>query len=289
MAKNIIEKVSKNVLRIKLQGIKSQDVTPLFFCSDIHIDNPKCNKKLFIDDMKRAQDRGAFIFIIGDLLDLMQGKKDRRSDKGALRKEFLSDRYINNVIEYSFKELLPFKDNIAMISDGNHETAVKNHLEVDVLGMLCKDLQEVGSPVCHMPYQGWIILNIDARYKDTSQKAIKIFYSHGNWHGVISMGTQAIRRYAAVAADADIFVSGDNHERWTAGHAVFKIGRDFEQIVVNQIHIKTGTYKEEFATGSGWAVEKIGLPKVLGGTYLDIRTTISRGIYNCDFEVKNRF
>ena len=178
-----------------------------------------------------------------------------------------------------------------MISNGNHETSVQNHLEVDVLGMLCRDLQGVGSSVCHLPYQGWVFFDFMAPEpcaKKYSKKTVRLFYSHGNWHGVISMGTQAIRRYAAVA-DADIFVSGDNHERWTAGHATFRVNKNYEQVVVNQVHLKTGTYKEEFASGTGWATEKIGLPKVLGGTTLDMCLKVCKGDYVIDFEVKNRF
>jgi hypothetical protein len=32
-----------------------------------------------------------------------------------------------------------------------------------------------------------------------------------------------------------------------------------------QWHVKTGTYKDEFSAQEGWAVEKIVMPKYLGG------------------------
>ena len=38
-----------------------------------------------------------------------------------------------------------------------------------------------------------------------------------------------------------------------------------------QLHIKTGTYKEEFAAGIGWAVERITMPKSLGSWWLNFR------------------
>jgi hypothetical protein len=40
--------------------------------------------------------------------------------------------------------------------------------------------------------------------------------------------------------------------------------------VRNQWHIKTGTYKEEFENGKGWAVEKIGMPKYLGSCFMTV-------------------
>lgn len=287
--KTTISKLSSNVMKIEYDGVRSKDTFHNFFCSDIHVDNPKCNQKLFKDDLKKAQDQDGLIFIVGDLLDLMQGKKDRRSDKGSLRKEFLSSNYINDVIRYAYDILLPFKDNLVMISEGNHESSVKNHLEYDTLSMLCSELQRAGSPVQYMPYQGWVLFSFKVNSGKATHTAVKkLFYSHGNWHGVISMGTQAIRRYAAIA-DADIFVSGDNHERWTVGHAVYRLNRANEQIVVNQVHLKTGTYKEEFASGSGWAVEKIGMPKVLGGTHLEIKTKILTGEVLFEYKVSNTF
>ena len=36
------------------------------------------------------------------------------------------------------------------------------------------------------------------------------------------------------------------------------------------MHVKTGTYKEEFAEGKGWAVERIAVPKYLGGCFVRV-------------------
>lgn len=40
-----------------------------------------------------------------------------------------------------------------------------------------------------------------------------------------------------------------------------------------QLHIKSGTYKEEFVKGKGWATEKIVMPKRLGGSVAEIEVT----------------
>ena len=49
--------------------------------SDIHWDNPKCNRKLLKRHLDEAKEGGHPILINGDLLDLMGGKKDRRAIK----------------------------------------------------------------------------------------------------------------------------------------------------------------------------------------------------------------
>ena len=92
---------------------------------------------------------------------------------------------------------------------------------------MVKELRDLGSQVEYMPYQGWVIIRLSISKK--TAPLIKIFYNHGNFHGQVSLGTQAIRRYAAVAPDADVFISGDNHERWNASHAVYKLNHNFDK------------------------------------------------------------
>jgi hypothetical protein len=42
--------------------------------------------------------------------------------------------------------------------------------------------------------------------------------------------------------------------------------------------LQTGTYKEEFKGGSGFAIEKIVMPKSLGGIWLKLRPRASSGV-----------
>ncbi len=287
----MIKRHGTNSILIDYGKQLSGSVNELFFCSDIHLDNIGCDRNLFKSDLQRAKDRGAYIFIFGDLMDLMQGKYDPRSNKSILMNQHKSESYLLDVINDCYEFLLPFKDNLAVISDGNHETSVAKRIEFNPLFLLCEKLRQSGSKVEHLPYQGWVLLRSSfGNSKDVLSNIMtrRIFYSHGNFHGQVSLGTQAIRRYAAVA-NADIFVSGDNHERWTAGHAVYDLKSNGEQTTYQQVHIKTGTYKDEFKTGSGFAAERLAMPKCLGGTF--VKLTIVKPAAGKDWliDVENRF
>ena len=43
-------------------------------------------------------------------------------------------------------------------------------------------------------------------------------------------------------------------------------------------HLQLGTYKEEFADGGGWAVERIVMPKSLGGMWLRLKPNDFSGV-----------
>ena len=78
------------------------------FLSDLHLDSPytdlKKLKKLF-DDAQKNQYK---IVIIGDLLDVMGGKYDRRTTKGDIKPEHNTDNYINSVCESAADFLAPY-------------------------------------------------------------------------------------------------------------------------------------------------------------------------------------
>jgi UDP-2,3-diacylglucosamine pyrophosphatase LpxH len=60
---------------ISIQMDKDQDVLMI---SDVHFDNPKCDRKLLKKHLDEAKRRNAKVLINGDLFDLMQGKNDKR-------------------------------------------------------------------------------------------------------------------------------------------------------------------------------------------------------------------
>jgi hypothetical protein len=43
-------------------------------------------------------------------------------------------------------------------------------------------------------------------------------------------------------------------------------------------HLQTGTYKHEFGGTGGWAVERIVMPKSLGGVWLTLKPRRSGGV-----------
>lgn len=231
--------------------------------SDIHFDNPKCNRQAFKTHMEEAKALDYGIVIAGDFFCLMNGKYDPRRSKSGIRNEYNEDNYLDLVISDAVRFLEPYAHNILMISKGNHETSVSTKTGSFVLDRLVDRLNvRTGSQIVTGGYMGFYTISIKMNGSST---AFNVAYDHGHWGGIISKGTQSVVRYAAIMPQADIIHSGHTHDSWLVPQPTYKISDKKGTLeVINKWMIRTGTYKEEFKAGIGWAVEKIGMPKFLG-------------------------
>lgn len=266
---------SPELLEIRFQ-YKPQDRFEFLLASDVHLDNPHCDRRLLAKHLDQMKDRGGHALFFGDLLCLMQGKRDRRASKGAVRPEHLGANYFDLVFRESADWLAPWADRILMVSDGNHETAVISNQEIDPLGNLVRLLRDShGARTEHLRYQGWVWFTFTQAglTREHKTRRICLFFHHGAWGGVVTKGVMGGGRYAAVAPDAMLMVSGHNHERSIVSHPCYRINSVGRQRIEQRWHLQTGTYKEEFGDGGGWAVERIVMPKSLGGIWLGLTPT----------------
>ena len=259
--------------------VESKEKVTLFTTSDWHFDNPKCNRKLLFKHLDEAKEKNALIVVTGDLFCLMQGKYDPRRSKSAIRSEHNGDNYLDLVINDTAEKLRPYAKNIILISKGNHETSVSKRSETDITGRLVEKLNNLeGTNIQVGAYTGYYTLNFQYK-KHGCRKALNIGYSHGNWGGVMTKGTLSVVRYAAIMPDCDIMFSGHTHDGWIMPQP--RLTRSFSKKkveVTKQWHIKTGTYKEEFDKGKGWAVERIAMPKYLGSCFTEINYSKNRDL-----------
>jgi hypothetical protein len=271
---------SPELLEIRIPYSKPE-THEFLLASDIHLDNPSCNRDLLRKHLKEVQGRGGNALFFGDVLCLMQGKRDRRASKGSIRPEHLGSNYFDLVFSECAEWLRPFSSNILMMSDGNHETAVLGNNEIDPLGNLTRLLRDrYKSPVEHMRYQGFIQFSF---YKTGANKVectrrTTLFFHHGAWGGIITKGVMGGGRYATIAPDAQLFVSGHTHERTITSHPCYRLTSNGKQRIETRWHLQTGCYKEEFQGGAGWAVERIVMPKSLGGIWLKLRPDKESGV-----------
>ena len=84
-------KHGKNIHELKIQGTKV-DIAML---SDIHWDNPKCNRKLLKYDLDYCLKESIPIMINGDMFCLMQGRGDNRRNKSDIRPEHNNAKYLD--------------------------------------------------------------------------------------------------------------------------------------------------------------------------------------------------
>ena len=269
-------RVSPELLEIRIPYHSHKEEATFLLLSDVHLDNPKCDRKLLLQHLEECKAVGGYVLIFGDVLCLMQGKKDRRGSKGDIRPEHLGGNYFDLVFRESADLLKPYGDMILMIGDGNHETAVLNNQEIDPLENVVRLMRNDGAVTEHMGYQGYV--RFAFRQEAGRTRRCTLFFHHGAWGGVITKGTLGGGRYASIAPDADIMVNGHNHERSIVAHPCYRIAENGKAWVEQRWHLQTGTYKQEFGGTGGWAIERIVMPKSLGGIWMTLKPRERGGV-----------
>ena len=263
-----VKAVSNQLTEVRMRykaGFKQK----FLLVSDLHIDNPKCDRKLLFKTFDRAKEEGAGILVNGDLFCLMQGRNDRRGNKSSIRKEHQKSTYFDAVFKETAEILSPWASQFVMFGNGNHETAIIRHNEIDPLGNLCFRLNhQYDANVQHMPYQG-VTKFVFEKENGGGIRTKFLFHHHGKFGGMVSKGVQSVLRYAAAVPQANYVWTGHNHERWAVEQTQYFYNRSGKPILESQWHFNTATFKQEFGEGDGFAIEKVVLPKPLGGIWLE--------------------
>lgn len=270
-------RLSPQLLEIRIPYSSVNDSATFLLASDIHLDNPKCDRKLFAQHLDECKQRDGHVLLFGDILCVMQGKFDRRGSKGAIRPEHMGGNYFDLVFRETADWLKPWHDRILLMGDGNHETAVINRNEIDPLENVVRLMRDGGSPVEHMGYQGFVRF-VFARKKTEGVRRCTLFFHHGTFGGIVTKGVMGGGRYAQVAPDADVIVNGHNHERSIVAHPCYRVNNNGSVWIEQRWHLQTGTFKQEFDGTGGWAVEKIVMPKSLGGIWLALSPRAEGGV-----------
>jgi hypothetical protein len=116
-----------------IHEVTCQSGQEFLLVSDLHWDNPHCDRGLLKNHLDEAVKRNAAIILNGDTYCCMGGKYDRRADKSLIRPEHNTDRYFDAIVDTSVEWFAPYAKNILLIGYGNHETAIIKHGETDLL------------------------------------------------------------------------------------------------------------------------------------------------------------
>jgi hypothetical protein len=273
-----LKRHSAAVLELRIPYTNTATPFDFFLASDIHLDNPKCNRKLLAKHLDEAAAKNAPALFFGDVMCLMQSRSDKRGSKSSIRPEHIGDNYFDLVFNETANWFSNWKDTIVMMSDGNHETSILNHNEIDPLENVTRLMREQGSKCQHMGYQGFIWFTFYQRNPDGSTgktRRATLAFHHGAWSGASKSTGQ---KYFNIFPQAQIVLNGHNHERSIISHPAYNISANGTQTISHRLALQSGTYKEEFKGGSGFAVEKIVMPKSLGGLFLRLRPRDSTGV-----------
>lgn len=244
-------------------SVGSKGRASFLLLSDIHWDNPNCKRDLLIEHLEQAKAKKAGVFIFGDLFCAMQGKYDPRGSKVGIRPEHNVANYLDAIVSDAIEFFLPYKDILLLVTPGNHETSILKRQETDLTGRFCQGVGCLTSA-----YSGWVRLNIK---RSTAMRAVNIAYHHGyGGGGPVTKDVIQASRKAVYLPDAEVIVSGHTHDRNIFPIARVHLQACGRQVISEQIHLKLGTYKDEYTEGQGWAIEKGMPPKPLGGVWLHV-------------------
>lgn len=238
--------------------------------SDVHWDNPYCDRAALERHWKLAKERRAPILDNGDFFCAMQGKWDKRANKNDLRPEHQCADYLDALVRSAADALDPYKHLLTLRGQGNHETGVLKRHETNLTERLVERLKMRGAPsVALGGYSGFVVFHVT--YNKTSHVPFKLFYHHGfGGGGPVTRGVIQTNRQAVFLADADLVWTGHTHDAWSLPIARVKLNQDCTRIDhTRQMHFRTPGYKEEYGDGyGGWHVERGAPPKPIGAAWL---------------------
>jgi predicted phosphodiesterase len=256
-----LERTNADVLTIRHNDIALGWEQRYLLIADVHWDNPHCDRKMLDRHLTEALERNAGILCFGDWFCAMQGKYDKRSNKESIRPEHKTGNYIDSIVDTAADYLKPYSERFLMLSDGNHETSIRSHLETDLLARLCQQ-----ASIQHMGYSGFVRFMFQRKAGMRSTR--RLYFHHGaGGGGPVTKGTIQTNRRAA-SVDADIFVSGHIHESWALENVIVKMNDSGQVTLSTQTHVQLPTYKQEFNMQGGFHIEKGRPPKPLGGWWL---------------------
>jgi hypothetical protein len=258
----VISYINRTAFRVDIENGQE-----MLFISDVHFDAMKCDRELLTKHLDEARKRNAKVFVFGDWFDLMQGKYDPRGTYSDLRPEYKSITYLDDVIEDSAKYLTQYKDVLAFIGRGNHETNIEKRLHTSPLDRLAAIHNQNGGNVVIGGYSGWLLCHITSAGSTKAMSAIHFHHGYGG-NAPRSKGVLGVDIDQMQFPDASVVVRGHTHQKWHVPVVVDRIserGNAYQQRVH---HLRTGSYKMLGDRFAGWAVEKNFNTPTLGGWWL---------------------
>jgi len=268
------------VTKVWFHNINSSFTQRFLITSDRHHDSIYCNRDLELKHLKEAKDTDAYIIDVGDLLDAMQGRYDKRRSYTDLRPEYKDGAYYDLIVKDAAKFYEPFAENFLLLGRGNHDNGVIKHANTDVLSNLAFLLnQKRKTPLCVGGYGGWIILHFDHGEKGGNRSSVKIKYHHGSGgEAPVTRGVIQTNRQMVYIPDADVIINAHSHNEYIMDVKRERISEQGVLYFDICTHIRTPGYKNDYADGSmGWEVERGGVPKPQGCVWLDISMQVFNG------------
>jgi hypothetical protein len=268
-----ITRVSRNV-----HAVYCEKEIKLLLLSDLHWDNPKCDRVLLKNHLDEAVKRDAKIILNGDTFCMMQGKYDPRRSKKDILPEHNKANYIDAVIQDAVNWFGPYKDHILVVGYGNHETAILKALETDPIQRFVDLFNTTHGAEIHAGGYGGVV---DFKFQLSAEghrRKWTLRYYHGfGGGGIVTKGVIQDQRMMSFMEGYDCIWQGHVHELYHHINPVEVYDSHQKKIKIRDVHqIRTSSYKEEYEDGfAGFHIERGRPPKPLGAMWLTLSTSFS--------------
>lgn len=276
-----ISKAEENAYLLRVACEHAGDSRRVLLLADIHWDSAHCERELLRGCLDEAKAIGAPVIIAGDFFDAMQGKWDPRSSQEVLRPEHRGGCYLDLLVSTAAEWLKPWKENLAIISYGNHETSIRKRHEVDLLQRLCQELRREGSPVQTGPYWAFVQIMASFAASKTHTDSVTICYHHGyGGGGEITRGMIDHSRTRSMYL-ADVYLSGHIHRRNQDENVLTTVTTRGVIKRRRQLFLRASCWKDE--SGDGWHVQMGRAARPIGGWWLELTARKDARSYWLDY------
>jgi len=228
--------------------------------SDLHVESHKARTKLLKTHLDQAKNSGSLVFMFGDILDLMGHDRDPRSGKSDIPKALAETDYFDRVEEFASQFFEPYRENIVLMANGNHEENVIKRHSTDILKRVVKNL---GSSIIYsFKMDGWIRFVFQCN--GASNRKCELFWNHFNTGGMVTKGMIGTNRRAS-QIKADIFVTGHIHTKFTLPDTRIQLNSTGKEVERKVLHIQLPSYKKAGA----WERSKQFYASAKGGYWIE--------------------
>jgi predicted phosphodiesterase len=226
------------------------DQSPVKLClmSDLHIGGLHVDYELIEKELSDAKKRGAKILINGDVFDaILPGDRKRyRANNLHPRLYNAGDDMLGESIRWAYELLLPYRDDIIMIGDGNHDDAVARYHHIEPVKQLIVMLNGTNGKIQYGGYHGFIHIQMRPFTRQYIGHYV-IHYHHGAGGAApVTKGAITFSRAAMWIEGADAIWRGHTHQRQAGrdSKVTFVKGNCIENRVLTRdvLTLRTGSY-----------------------------------------------
>ena len=264
---------ARNIHSFKFKLKKQSAVQSVMLLSDLHWDNPHCNRDLLKKHLNEAKRRSCPVLLIGDSYCAMEGKGDYRSTRNLRPEHHVSDdTYLDSLVNTFADWLKPYYSIITLIGMGNHETSVSKRHDTCLVSRLCQVIRTRGGIAQEGGYGGWCRFHFEL-FKQ--RRSNTLYYHHGFGGG--SPSTRATNHFtshysASTTGNIDIYAAGHTHWKECVPYRKSRLNAQHKMELVDIHYLRLGTYKDEYSTeGMGYHIEKGRGPRALGGYIINFK------------------